>query len=208
MTTEAAPAAILVDCEGLTAEGAMGRLWFGDGDPDPHVVQIGAVRLTLAPEPQIAETLRLYVRPSDRRGRAVTLDPYFTRLTGVGQGDLDREGLSLAEAYARLAAFAGDAPLWSWGKDEVYLMAVTGYGAGVAPPLPAHRFGNLRGLMRRAGRSEADMAATGSGGLAAHFGVAEGALNRHDALDDARSLAWAARHLLREGRLRPEDFAL
>lgn len=199
--------AVLFDTEFMTVEGALGRGWFGPGDPDPVAVQIGAVRLSLSGEVAVGETVRLHVLPRGRDGAPVAVDPYLTALTGITAETVAAEGRPLAEALDALARFADGAPLWSWGKDELYLIAVSCFVAGIAPPLPASRFGNVRALMLKAGMPAEDVARTGSGGLAGYFGVAEAPLVRHDALDDALSLAWAARHLLRTGRLAPGDFA-
>jgi len=196
---------ILFDCEFMTQAGALGRVWFGADDPDPQVVQIGAVKLAVRPKVEIADTLRLHVVPRSRMGGRLALDPYFTELTGVTEEMVDAEGLALHEAWARLAHFAGSARFWAWGKDELYLMAVSGYVVGVAPTIPATRFGNLRQLALRAGMPPADVAATGSGTFGDYFGVGAPGARRHDALDDAMSLALGVQHLLWEDRLCAAD---
>ena len=65
--------AVLYDCEYLTMEGAQRRYWAGPLDPDPIVVQIGAVRLGLEGDFPILETEKIYVTPIDRFGRACGL---------------------------------------------------------------------------------------------------------------------------------------
>lgn len=95
--------AILYDCEFLTAEGAQARFWCGPYDPDPLIAQIGAVRIDLQAPFDIADTQRNFVQPLDRQGAAAKLDPFFTKLTGISQDDIDRHGVDLgtAQEYAQ-----------------------------------------------------------------------------------------------------------
>ena len=198
--------AVLYDCEYLTMEGAQRRYWAGPLDPDPIVVQIGAVRLGLEGDFPILETEKIYVTPIDRFGRACGLDPYFIDLTGISPETVATEGMSLKAAIDRLAGFAGTACLWSWGKDELNLMATSCYVAGIDPVLPANRFGNASRLLLKAGMPYEDIQKTNSGQLADYFGIDHPPLNGHDALDDALSIAFTLQHVLNAGRLSPGDF--
>lgn len=200
--------AILFDCEFLTATGAMSRLWGGPRDPDPTVAQIGAVKLSLEPGFAIVSEFQVLIDSRDRHGRKVPLDPFFTELTGIDQVAVDRDGIAMAEALAQFERFAGDATLWSWGKDEFYLYAISCYVAGLSPALPPQRFGNATVLALNAGMPEADLLKTNSGRLADYFGLEGSARRQHDALDDAMSVALSLQYLLREDRLAPEDFRL
>ena len=195
---------IFFDCEFLTREGALSRLWFGPRDPDPVVVQFGAVRLALQDNFPILDRMRRYIQPRDRHGNTCALEPYFTQLTGVTEDDLRQHGMPLEDALRDLSEFAGPARLWSWGKDEFYLMALSCYIAGVPPPLPATRFGNVSELILHSGMPYDTVIATRSNQLAAAFGVAPPGLRKHDALDDALSIAHAVQHLLQNGKLAPE----
>jgi hypothetical protein len=116
---------------------------------------------------------------------------------------IDEDGLPLAEALQRVAAFAGDARIWSWGKDELFAVAISCFVEGLPPPFPAARFGNASALLLAAGMPLAEAAATRSSQLAARFGLDHADLRAHDALDDARSIALALQHLLRQAALRP-----
>lgn len=195
--------AIIMDCEFLTAEGAMARMWCGPHDPDPTVVQFGLVRLALEGGFPILSELRLHVVPRDRRGQRVALAPYFTQLTGVTEAVIDRDGLPLAEALQQVAAFAGDARIWSWGKDELFALAISCFVEGLPPPFPAVRFGNAAALLVAAGMPLAEVVATRSSQLAARLGLDHADLRAHDALDDARSITLALQHLLRRAALDP-----
>src|SRR5690349_4648766 len=118
-------AAILLDCEFLCVEGSLGRLWCGPQDSDPVVAQIGAVRLGLDGAFPILDTFKVYVRPLDRFGARYRLDPYFTRLTGITEADIETKGVALEEALGALDEFSGGAGFWSWGKDELMMLAIS-----------------------------------------------------------------------------------
>ena len=184
----------------------MKRHWAGPLDPDPIAVQIGAVKLGLEGDFAILETERIYVTPVDRFGRECQLDPYFIDLTGISQETVTAEGISLQSAIDRLAGFSAGAWLWSWGKDELFLMGKSCYVAGIDPILPAHRFGNASRLLLKAGMPYEDIQATSSGQLADYFSIDHPPLNGHDALDDAMSIALTLQYLLRNGRLGQGDF--
>lgn len=198
--------AFIFDCEFLTAEGAPSRFWCGPFDPDPVVAQIGIVRLGLEGDYTIAETKRLYVVPPDREGGRQALDPLFTRLTGIDEQVIEAEGLALKQALAEVETFCGGAKLWSWGKDEFNMLAISCYVAGIVPPIPVTRFGNACQLLLKAGMPYEDLKVTRSNTLSAYFGIEHAPLRGHDALDDALSVAYTMQHLLNDGRLKPSDF--
>ncbi|WP_269585018.1 3'-5' exonuclease [Roseibium sp. Sym1] len=200
--------AIIFDCEFLTAPGAMSRLWGGPLDPDPTVVQIGAVKLSLAPEFALLDEFQVLIAPKDRFGGKALLDPFFTELTGIDQASVDRDGIPMIDALTRFEDFAGDCTLWSWGKDELYLYAISSYIAGCEPALPPQRFGNASALVLKAGVPYEDLKKTTSGKLADYFGLEGRQRRQHDALDDAMSVALSLQHLLQDGRLAPGDFRL
>ncbi|MCK7614352.1 3'-5' exonuclease [Roseibium sediminicola] len=200
---------IIFDCEFLTRPGAKSRMWCGPEDPDPCVVQIGAVKLSLEPDFAIAATEKIFIKSRDRSGKTCVVAPFFVELTGITQAQVDAEGVSQTEALNRLERFADGASLWSWGKDEFFLLAISCYVAGIAPSIAAHRFGNAGNLLLTAGMPRDDLEQTTSGQLAGYYGLSGGSDRRHhDALDDAISVALCLQHLLRESRLTPEDFQL
>ncbi|MFN7222675.1 MAG: exonuclease [Paracoccaceae bacterium] len=198
--------AIVFDCEFLTTEGAQTRFWGGPHDPDPVVAQIGAVRISLSGSFPVIDQIRLYITPKDRCGQPCGLDPYFTALTGISAQDLGREGQPLEQALTRLCAFAQGTKLWSWGKDEFNLMAISCYVENITPPLPVTQFGNATTLLLQAGMPLGDVTRTRSSGLADYYHLPHPPLRAHDALDDALSIATVLQHLLRAGALKPADF--
>eukprot|EP00903_Cladosiphon_okamuranus_P002459 g2457.t1 len=200
---------IIYDTEFLTVDGAKSRLWCGPKDPDPCVVQIGAVKMSLKAGFELLATERIFIKTRDRYGVETLADPYFVELTGISQEQIDAEGIAPLEAVHQLDRFADGADLWSWGKDEMFLLAISCYVAGVVPPIPAHRCGNAGNLLLKAGMPYEDLQGTSSGELRDYFGLTGERQHRHhDALDDARSVALTLQHLLLAGKITVADFQL
>lgn len=198
--------ATIFDCEYLTVDGAMSRYWAGPTDPDPVVAQIGAVKLSLDDGFRIGGSKKIYIRPTDRDGGKLTLDPYFSELTGISQAEMDQNGVGLAEALSQFDRFSEGGMFWSWGKDELNLLGISCFVNGIVPPIQARRFGNAKSLMVRAGMSLRDIESTTSGQLARRFAIPQDDRRHHDALDDARSIAYTLQHFLRNGQLSHSDF--
>lgn len=198
--------AIIFDCEFLCAEGSQRRFWCGAGDPDPVIAQIGAVKLGLEGPYAILDTHKSYVRPMDRFGQQYAIDPFFTQLTGITADMIAAQGLPLRQALRELDDFSNGARFWSWGKDELNMVAISCYVEGIAPTIPPQRFGNAVKLLLAAGMPIEDLARTPSNKLAEYYGVRHLSLRGHDALDDALSVAYALQHLLQTGKLSASAF--
>ncbi|AVO37472.1 exonuclease [Pukyongiella litopenaei] len=193
------------DAEFLTAPGAPQRFWCGPEDPDPLTIQIGAVRLSLEPPFGMSQPESWPVRPVDRHGRVVPVDPLVTRLTGLGDADLAR-GLPLTDALRALDRFSQGDPLFAWGKDELLTLAASLFVEQVPSPIPATRFRSAVPLLVRAGETRETVEGLRSHTICAHFGLASPG-RAHDAAGDAQAVATVLGHLLGAGRLRPGDFA-
>jgi hypothetical protein len=152
--------AIVFDCEFICLQGSQNRFWCAAHDPDPVIAQIGAVKLGLGEDFPLLETFKAYVRPTDRFGNRYAIDPFFTKLTGITEEDIEIEGLALQDALAKVDAFSGGARFWSWGKDELNMVAISCYIAGVPAPIPATRFDNAVKLFIAAGMPIEDIART------------------------------------------------
>lgn len=198
--------AIVFDCEFLCLEGSQHRFWCAAHDPDPVIAQIGAVKLGLEGDYPLLDTFRAYVRPFDRFGNRYALDPFFTQLTGITEQDIQREGVALQDALGGVDRFSDGARFWSWGKDELNMLAISCYITGIEPPIPAYRFDNAVKLLIAAGMPIEDLARTPSNKLADYYGVEHPPLSGHDALDDALSVSYTLQHLLRAGKLQPDVF--
>ena len=198
--------AIIFDCEFLCLEGSQRRFWCAAHDPDPVIAQIGAVKLQLEGDFPLLETYKAYICPVDRQGERYAIDPFFTGLTGITEDIIAAEGIPLQEALSGFDRFSEGIKCWSWGKDELNMVAISCYVAGIQPPIPAHRFDNAVKLLFAAGMPVEDLARTPSNRLADYYGVKHPPLQGHDALDDALSISYALQHLLKSGKLTPDAF--
>jgi len=122
----------------------------------------------------------------------------------VSAARLAEEGVDLAEALQRLAAFAAGDPMWAWGKDEFNMVAISSYVAGIAAPIPASQFGNATVLFLEAGEALEVIHSLRSNTMLEHFGLTLADARGHDALGDARMVAEVLRHLMATGRLDPD----
>ncbi len=197
--------AVILDAEFLAVPDSHTRLWCGPQDPDPLCVQIGAVMLDLTPPFDLGQTFATHVAPTDRAGNPAMPDPFLTRLTGVTPEDV-AAAPPIDQALDRLDTFADSARIWSWGKDELWMVAVSCYIAGTAPPIPPDRFGNAAALILKAGIPPETLATTRSNELAPRYVPDAPPLREHDALDDARSVALTLQHFLRTDRITAADF--
>ncbi|NTG38719.1 exonuclease domain-containing protein [Agrobacterium rhizogenes] len=198
--------AIIFDCEFLCLEGSQRRFWCAAHDPDPVIAQIGAVKLGLEGDFPVVDTFKAYVRPIDRFGNRYALDPFFTKLTGITEENIEAEGVALQEALAQVDSFSNGARFWSWGKDELNMVAISCYVAGIQTPIPAHRFDNAVKLLLAAGMPVEDLARTPSNKLADYYLVQHPPLQGHDALDDALSVSYTLQHLIKTRKLRLDVF--
>lgn len=164
------------------------------------------MKLGLENEFPIIDTYKEYVRPIDRLGNRYVLDHYFTDLTGITNAVIETEGVMLRDALSSLDSFSGGAGFWSWGKDELNMMAISCYIAGVDAPIPARRFDNAVKLLLAAGMPIEDLAKTPSNKLVDYYNVEHPPLRGHDALDDALSVSYTLQYLMKTGKLRPEVF--
>lgn len=147
-----------------------------------------------------------YVVPLDRYGNRYELDPFFTRLTGITNELIETKGVSLSDALLRFDDFSNGARFWSWGKDELNMIAISTYVVGIEPTIPPQRFDNAVKLLLAAGMPVEDLARTPSNKLADYYSVDHPPLKGHDARDDALSVAYTLQHLLNSGTLKLEAF--
>lgn len=198
---------VIFDTEYLSRDGAMHRLWSAAEDPDPLLVQIGAVLVDLDDPVGVTDKLEVLVLPRNRHGELCKLDPYFVALTGISNERLRSEGMELSEALEALDRFSQGSHLWSWGKDELFALGISCFVQDVTPKIAAERFSNLKSVFQKSAMTELDIANTNSAALSAFFGLDQADLRDHDALDDAMSLSAAVLHLLKEGTICAGDLA-
>jgi len=179
---------VFFDLEYTAWEGSMANRWLKPGE-FREVVQIGAVKVDGASFEPIAE-FEVLVCPRINR----TLSPYFENLTGITNAALTARGIDVGEAYDRFAAFAGEGPIVSFGRDDIVLahnLVLCGIHGAV--PLPAHH--NIAPWLNENGVATKGLHACD---VARACGVAFKS-REHDALDDARSLVAGARALIGRG---------
>lgn len=196
----------MYDAEFLTAPGAPQRFWCGPNDPDPLTIQLGAVRLSLEPPFAVSYPKNWAVRPVDRHGNVVPVDPLVTHLTGLTDAVL-AEGLPLVMALQELDRYADGDQLYAWGKDELLTLAASLFVLGAASPIPSTRFQSAVPLLVAAGESEEVVKGLRSHTICGHFGLDQPG-RAHDAGGDALSVATVLAHLLTTGRLHAADFDL
>ena len=117
--------AIIFDTEFLCTKGYQSRFWCGADDPDPVIAQIGAVKLNLKGDFPLLDTFRAFVLPADRHGSRYALDPFFTELTRITDENIRTQAISLEGALAAADEFSEGARFWSWGKDELNMVAIS-----------------------------------------------------------------------------------
>lgn len=186
--------AIVFDLEFTAWPGSMEHRWLRPGE-FREVVQIGAVKIDATTFAEI-DTFEVLAKP---RLNPV-LSSYFETLTGVTNAAVAERGIDFADAYGAFLRFADGAPLVAYGRDDLVLIDnLKLYGLNDEPALPPYR--NIvpwlvdAGIDTR-GRHACDIAeATG-----AKF---EG--RKHDARDDARSVALGIKTLVERGA--PNPFA-
>ena len=183
---------VVFDTEFTAWRGSVARRWQGPGEFQ-EIVQIGAVRLDAESLIETASFVTLTLP---------TLNPvlsnYFVNLTGITNERLAIEAVPFAEGAAQFAAFVERRAIYCYGRDDRIiarnaerLKRPTAWSNTTAT--------NLREWLTDVGIK---LAGISSGQLAKHVGaVAQGRV--HDALVDARSLAEAVRHLVRNGAPNP-----
>lgn len=184
---------IVFDLEFTAWPGSMEHRWLRPGEYR-EVVQIGAVRLDSASLEQTG-TLNVLTKP---RLNPV-LSAYFEELTGITNAAMTVSGVDFVSAYRRFAEFAAGQPIVAFGRDDLVLQEnVKLYGlADQVPPLPAYR--NILPWLVEQGIDPRGRHACDIAGLAG----ADFTGRRHDALDDARSIALGIRTLVSRGAANP-----
>lgn len=188
----ATPTVVCFDMEWTAWEGSAARNW-GDSGEYREIVQIGAVRVRVDDGFAEIDSFQTMVRPRLNP----RLSDYFTTLTGLTQERVDREGVDVAVALEKFAAFVGTDEALSNGADELVLKENRAL-FDLTVDFRAARFIDLRPVF---------VAATGmphhalvSGELPETLGFPAAAA-AHDALADARAVAGAIRYLRCHERL-------
>jgi inhibitor of KinA sporulation pathway (predicted exonuclease) len=185
-------AAIIFDLEFTAWPGSLESRWLRPGE-FKEVVQIGAIKVDAESFDEIAPFDAL-VRP---RINPIITD-YLAKLTGITNRAISERGTDFMPAYERFVKFAAGAPIVAFGRDDLVLTSnLRLYGIGDASPLP--RYVNIAPWLAANGVDPRGLHACDIAEAAgAKF---EG--RRHDALDDARSVALGIKTLVARGAANP-----
>jgi inhibitor of KinA sporulation pathway (predicted exonuclease) len=186
------PTAVIFDLEFTAWAGSLESRWLRPGE-FKEVVQIGAVKVDAATLDEIA-LFEALVRPRINP----MISDYLEKLTGVTNAAIAARGMDFLPGYEGFIAFAAGAPIVAFGRDDLVLTSnLRLYGIADATPLPRHvniaPWLAANGIDPR-GRHACDIAEAAG----AKF---EG--RRHDALDDARSVALGIKTLVARGASNP-----
>jgi inhibitor of KinA sporulation pathway (predicted exonuclease) len=166
----------------------MARNWNGPNEWR-EVVQIGAIRVDGSDEFRELAAFERLVRPK----RNPVLSNYFTKLTGITQDRLDCNGVDFVCALDAFEDFVGAAPALSNGGDEEILFENCDL-LNMPRKMRGTTFVNVRpALAISIGRPES---LVNSGMLVRLFDGAPASLVEHDALSDARAIAFALRNIV------------
>jgi len=184
--------AVVFDLEFTAWEGSVAARWSRPGE-FTELVQIGAVRLdaqSLAAEGEFEALVRPRLNP--------VLSDYFVALTGITNGELAARGIDFAQAYDAFLKFADHAPLFAFGRDDLIFEAnLKLYGMRDAPTLPPYT--NIVPWLIENGLDPRGRNACDVGPLAGVAFVGQ----RHNAMDDARSVASGIAALVARGAANP-----
>jgi DNA polymerase III epsilon subunit-like protein len=184
--------AVVFDLEFTAWQGSMASRWSRPGERT-EVVQIGAVKLdarTLA----VVDEFDILVQP---RLNPVLSD-YLVELTAITNGALAARGVDFVVAYRAFLDFAGGAPLWAYGRDDLIFednLKLYGWRGAFRAP----RYHNVIPWFVAHG---VELSGKRASDVPEAVGLAfEG--HKHDALADARGVARAIAALIARGAPNP-----
>ena len=183
--------AVVFDLEFTAWEGSMAARWSRPGE-FTELVQIGAVKLDAATFAEKA-AIDLLARP---RLNPVLSD-YFVALTGITNDEMTARGMDFVQAYEAFRQFAGGAPIFAFGRDDlIFETNLKLYGLTLEPLPP---YTNIVPWLIENGIDPKGRNACDVGPLA---GVAF-AGQKHNAVDDSRSVASGIQALVARGARNP-----
>jgi inhibitor of KinA sporulation pathway (predicted exonuclease) len=184
--------AIVFDLEFTAWAGSLENRWLRPGE-FKEVVQIGAIKVDANAFDEIAPFDAL-VRPRINP----MISDYLEKLTGITNAAIAERGTDFLTAYESFVAFADGAPIIAFGRDDLVLTSnLRLYGIAGATPLP--RYVNIAPWLAANGVDPRGL-------HACDIAEATGAKfegRRHDALDDARSVALGIKTLVASGAPNP-----
>lgn len=104
--------AVIWDTEITSWKGSLERGWSGPNEYK-ELIQVGAARVTVD-SLDLLEARDWIIKPS----KNPKLSNYITKLTGISQERVDREGITFAEFLNEFTEWIGKRPMYSNGGDE------------------------------------------------------------------------------------------
>lgn len=165
------------DTEYTVWEGTRERNWAGPNEYR-EIVQIGAVQVDTRTLSVISQ-FSVFVRPV----KNPELSELFKNLTGISQETIDREGVSLEEAFKKFAVWAGAAPLYCYGTDG-WVLEENAKLLGISFPFDRSQFFNVKTVFEAHGIPAAQYF---SSTIVEAFG-SKSTRRGHDGLNDALTI--------------------
>ncbi len=186
------PHTIVFDLEFTAWKGSLQTRWLRPGE-FKETVQIGAIKVD-ARSFEEAEPFDALIRPRINP----VLSDYLANLTGITNEAVAQRGTDFIPAYGRFVAFAAGDPIIAFGRDDLVLVRnLELYGIRNASPLPPYV--NIAPWLSENGVDPRGLHACDiAEACGAKF---EG--RKHDALDDARSVALGIKTLVARGAPNP-----
>ncbi|UUX49191.1 exonuclease domain-containing protein [Nisaea acidiphila] len=183
---------VIFDLEITAWEGSLARNWTGPGE-FKEVVQIGAVRVDAAMPMEERDSFEVLIRPE----KNPVLSDYFVHLTGITNADIDRVGMTFADALHGFAEFSSGAGMIVSNGGDCSSLELNAEWCGLDWPFPAGLFRDIKSRFAEllsVARSDAV-----SSDLPRLLGLQE-MPDAHTGLGDSRAIAAAMRHLRATGR--------
>jgi len=185
------PCAIVFDLEFTAWPGSLASRWTREGE-HTEIVQIGAVKIdaeSLAERDEFELLVQPRINP--------ILSKYLTDLTGITNAMLAARGVDFITAYRAFSDFAGESPIWAFGRDDLIFATNCKLYAWEAPPLPPY-FNAVpwfaeQGIDLR-GKHACDVAEAAGATFAGR---------KHDALADAHGVVAGFKAVIARGAANP-----
>ena len=181
---------VVYDIEFTAWAGSMRQRWLAPGQ-FREIVQIGAVKLDAQ---TLAQTDEFEILTKPRLNPV--LSHYLEDLIGITNAEMTRRGVDLKDGFARFIDFVGGGRSFAFGRDDLVIADnLRLYGLKDAPAIPAYT--NIAPWLRANGLDPKHA------GDVAEAAGANFTGRKHDALEDARSVALGIRTLVARGAQNP-----
>ncbi len=180
---------VVWDTEFTSWEDAQERAWSGTGEAR-EIIQLAARKLNIA-NGEIIDEIDIFVKPI----KNPILSDFIQELTSITQKQIDKEGISFADAYKIFKEFIEDYPCFSFGEDSKILQECCDLNSITydirVPFIDARVYFKNYGI---------DVRKYTSGTIAKAFGIELGG-HVHQAMHDVNSLSLALIELKKQKQI-------